>query len=135
MRKEKKATESKKRAKTKQVKSDSKGTLLITVEIKNHNDKNGGHPHIIVDNIDDKHVSVGLTHDKKKGKNHPNYPLQKNPLNENKPSYMRRQDTVAPKKKYTGSRTGEMTSKDYTQAKAYGEKAKEKYIEKKHKKK
>ena len=77
MRKEKKATESKKRAKTKQVKSDSKGTLLITVEIKNHNDKNGGHPHIIVDNIDDKHVSVGLTHDKKKGKNHPNYPLQK----------------------------------------------------------
>ena len=48
----------------------------IPVRIKTHNDRNGGHPHIIVDDIDDKHVSVGLTHDKYKGKNHKNYTLE-----------------------------------------------------------
>lgn len=42
-------------------KSTKKAKTDIPVTIKTHKDKNGGHPHIIVDNIDDKHVSVGLS--------------------------------------------------------------------------
>ena len=50
---------------------------LIQVIIKTHNDTKGGHPHIIVDNVDNKHVSVGLSTKPKKGKNSPNYKLEK----------------------------------------------------------
>lgn len=73
---------------------------LIQVIIKTHNDTKGGHPHIIVDNVDNKHVSVGLSTKPKKGKNSPNYKLEKSPLNDGKQSFMRRQGTVAPKGEY-----------------------------------
>lgn len=108
---------------------------LVLVTIKKHNDRKGGHPHIILGDIDDKHISVGITHDKKKGKNLPNYAMERNPLGGSKPSYMHRQGTVDSKKSYYGSRLGEITEKDYNKAKEYGEKAKKKYIVKKHEKK
>lgn len=78
-------------------KSTKKAKTDIPVTIKTHKDKNGGHPHIIVDNIDDKHVSVGLSTSKTKGKGSKNYRMEKSPLNDGKESYMRRQGTVAPK--------------------------------------
>lgn len=107
----------------------------IPVTIKNHKDKKGGHPHVIVDNIDDKHVSVGLTTKAKKGKNATNYALEKSPLNDGKKAFMRRQGTVAPKKDYEKPRKGTMTEKDYERVKLYGDRAKQKYIADKNKKK
>jgi len=104
----------------------------IIVAIKTHNDKKGGHPHIIIEDIDDNHISVGLSTQPKKGKNGGlNYKMGKNPLNNGKQSYMRRQGTVAPKSEYTGKRNGSLTPKDYKQAKIYGERAKQKYLNKK----
>lgn len=108
---------------------------LVPVTIKRHYDSNGNHPHVIIDNIDDCHVSVGLTRDKKKGKNSPNFGLEVNPLGGAEQSYMRRQGTVAPVNTYYGQRKGDMTEKDYSKAKEYGAKAKAKYIDKKNKKK
>lgn len=119
-------------------KEAEKAQSLVTVSIKTHKDKNGGHPHVIVDNIDQNHVSVGLSTKKKKGQGKnsgTNYTLEKSPLNDGKNSYMRRQGTVAPTGEYENPRTGTMTSKDYAQAQVYDERAKEKYIEKKNKKK
>lgn len=108
----------------------------VPVTIKTHTDKKGGHPHVILEDIEDKHVSVGLTSSPKKGKNNPNYKLKKSPLDDGKISYMHRQGTVAPKKEYKRPRKGSMATDDYKQAKKYGEAAKRKYIEKKgHKKK
>lgn len=113
-----------------------KNNGYVYITIKKHNDKNGGHPHIIMDDIGNKHVSIGLSTKPKKGKNHPNYPLEKSPLNDGKNSYMRRQGTIAPKTEYEGPRKGSITSKDYEQAKVYAERAKQKYLaEKKDKKK
>ena len=102
----------------------------VSVTIKRHRDKNGGHPHVIVDNVDDKHVSVGLSTKNKKGKNSnsTNYSLSRSPLSDGKHSYMRRQGTVAPKKEYDKERQGLMTSVDYQKAKEYGNKAKQKYL-------
>ncbi len=60
----------------------------VPVQIKTHKDSKGGHPHIIVDSIDDCHVSVGVTHDNKKGKNATNYAMDKNILGGKKRSYM-----------------------------------------------
>lgn len=107
----------------------------IAVNIKTHTDRKGGHPHVILEDIEDKHVSVGLTSSPKKGKNNTNYKLEKSPLNDGKTSYMHRQGTVAPKKEYKRPQKGTMTPGDYAQAKKYGETAKQKYIEKKNKKK
>lgn len=104
---------------------------LIQVIIKTHNDTKGGHPHIIVDNVDNKHVSVGLSTKPTKGKGSKNYRLEKSPLNDGKQSFMRRQGTVAPKGEYSGKRNGSLTPKDYAQAKIYGERAKQKYLNKK----
>ncbi len=112
----------------------NKSDGLIPVRIKTHKDNKGGHPHIIVDDVDDKHVSVGITHDKKKGKNSPNYPMERNPLGGKDKSYMHRQGTVDNKKSYRGERQGKITPKDFAKAKEYGDKAKRKYIEKKTKK-
>ena len=98
------------------------------VLIKKHKDKKGGHFHVILEDIDDCHVSVGLTTKPKKGKNSPNYKLQKSPLNDGKTSYMRRQGLVAPKTEYIESRSGSMTQHDYERAQLYGTKAKKKYI-------
>lgn len=109
---------------------------FIIVRIKNHKDYNGGHPHAIMDDIDDKHVSVGFTTQKKKGKNGgTNYAMEKSPLNNRKQSYMRRQAIVAPTKEYENPRQGTMTQKDYERAKQYAEKAKQKYIDRKNDKK
>ena len=103
---------------------------LITVEIKDHKDVNGGHPHVIVDSIDDRHVSVGLTTKKKKGKNSPNYALEISPLGDGKQSYARRQAIVAPRKEYEKPRKGKMTPKDHERITEYGQRAKQKYIKK-----
>ncbi len=105
------------------------------VQIKTHSDKNGGHPHVILENFRDgrkeMHVSVGLSTKKRKGNGSTNYALEKSPLNDGKNSYMRRQGTVDIKESYKRPRWGSMTSKDYTQAKVYGVKAKRKYFGKK----
>lgn len=44
---------------------------------------------------------------------------------------MRRQGMVAPFSEYEKQRTGTMTPKDYSQAKIYGNRAKEKYLKNK----
>ncbi len=111
-------------------KAEKKKESLISVLIKTHKDKNDGHPHVIMDNIDKNHVSVGLSTQKKKGKGKKsgnNYPLHKSPLEDGKHSYMRRQGTVAPVAEYENSRRGTMTSDDYSQAKIYADRAKQKY--------
>lgn len=113
----------------------SRGNKLIPVHIKNHKDKKGGHPHVIMEDIDNKHVSVGLTHDKKKGKNGTNYALEHNPLGGDRQSYIHRQGTVATKDSYYGNRQGAMTPKDYARAKEYGNRAKQKYLDSKKDKK
>ncbi len=109
---------------------------LVPVTIKDHSDSNGGHPHAIMDNIDNCHVSVGLSTKKTKGKNGGNnYTMEKSPLNNGKASYMRRQAVVRPTREYSNQRQGTMTKKDHAQAKKYADKAKQKYIAKKNKKK
>ena len=75
---------------------------LIPVRIKRHRDKNGGHHHIIVEDFDNKHVSVGLTTRKTKGENstRKNYKCEVNPLGGSGESYLRRQGMVARKQEY-----------------------------------
>lgn len=102
--------------------------ILIPVVIKDHRDRNGGHHHVIVDDIEDKHVSVGLTQDSKKGKNATNYSCQVSPLGDGKHSYMRRQAQVAPKSEYYNPRQGRMEKSDYERAQIYGERANQKYL-------
>ncbi len=113
-----------------------KRTKLVPVKIKTHKDKNGGHYHVIMDDVDDKHVSVGLSTKKTKGKNGgKNYAMEKSPLDDGKVSYMRRQGTVDSKKNYRSEKKGTMTPNDYQQAQTYGDRAKQKYLrEKEHKK-
>ena len=94
-------------------------------------DKKGGHRHIILDSIDDKHVSIGLTSKNNKGKGSTNYACETDILGTGKKSYMRRQATVKPKKKYSDPIIKFMSKKDYTRALVYGNRAKEKYINKK----
>lgn len=109
---------------------------FIPVRIKTHNDKNGGHPHVIMENLGDNHVSVGLSTKPTKGKGSKNYRMEKSPFDDGKQSYMRRQGTVDPKNEYSGQRKGTLTPKDYAQAKVYGDRAKQKYLDgKKDKKK
>lgn len=100
----------------------------VPVMIKTHHDKKGGHPHIIVDNVEDKHVSVGLSTKPTKGKGSKNYRMEKSPFDDGKQSYMRRQGTIATKSEYAGQRKGTLTPKDYAQAKIYGDRAKQKYL-------
>ena len=108
----------------------------ISVLIKDHHDSNAGHPHVIVEDFEgDKHVSVGLTTQKLKGKNATNYKLEKDPLGEVEESYMRRQGTVDLQKNYSNSRKGKLTKKDYERALLYGQRAKEKYLKKRQEKK
>ena len=120
-----------KKKKKKTVVSNSK---LVTVVIKDHKDVKGGHPHIIMDDVDDKHVSVGLSTKPKKGKNSPNYKLEVSPLGDGKTSYARRQGTVDKKQNYNRKREGKMTKVDHDRVKEYGKRAKEKYLEKSTKK-
>lgn len=102
--------------------------------VKDYRDKKGGHPHVILEDMDNKHVSVGLTQDKYKGRNATNYECQISPLGDNKHSYMRRQAQVEPKKDYYNPRNGKMDMGDYNRANIYGERAKEKYLQKGQKK-
>ena len=114
------------------------GNGLVPVRIKKHRDKNGGHHHIIVEDIDNKHVSVGLTTKKTKGKNskHKNYKCEVNPLGGKETSYMRTQGTVARKQEYDKQeKKGAMAPKDYEKAQEYADKAKRKYLEQKNAKK
>ncbi len=111
--------------------NDDVALEIVVVPLKRHKDKNDSHYHVIVDNIDENHVSVGFTTKPKKGKNSPNYKLEKSPLDDGKTSFMRRQGTVAPKGEYKNPRKGTMTSKDYSQAQVYAERAKQKYLSKK----
>ena len=104
----------------------------VTVEIRTHKDAQGGHPHIIVDSVDDNHVSVGLTHDKYKGKGHTNITLTVNPLGKPDITYMHRQGTVYSKKSYKEQpQKGIMTKNDNEKAKNIGARAKQKYLNKK----
>ena len=109
---------------------------LMTLTIKFKDDKKGGHNHIIVDNVGDNHVSVGLTTKPKKGKNSTNKELTVSPipLKKGKKSFMRRQGTVAPKKTYRNPRKGKMAKQDYDLAKEYGARAKQKHLAKNSKK-
>lgn len=100
----------------------------VPVLIKDHGDKKGGHPHVIVDNVDDKHVSVGITSDQFKGKNHPNIKLEADPLGKQKLSYIKRQGTVDNVKAYKNPRSGMMTVNDHEKAQQIGAKAKAKYL-------
>ena len=112
--------------------------VLLPVDIKRHGDSNGGHFNAILEDFEDKHVSVGLTTKATKGahSSRKNYKCEVNPLGGKEQSYMRRQGMVAPKKEYEPiARKGYMSQKDLAQAKIYGEKAKQKYIEKRQQKK
>lgn len=111
--------------------AEAKKRELQQVTIKTHADKKGGHPHIIIDDIGDKHVSVGLTSDAYKGKGHRNIKLQRNPLGGNKPSYMKRQGTVDRTSAYSDTRSGRMVKHDHEKAKQIGEKTKKKYLKNK----
>ena len=105
----------------------------VEVLIKTHRDKKGGHPHVIMETFENKHVSVGLSSSPTKGKGSKNYRMEKSPFNDGKTSYMRRQGTVDYKTEYENPRRGSITKKDHDQAKLYGERAKKKYFCKKKK--
>ena len=110
----------------------------VPVTVKKHRDKNGSHNHVILGNIGNNHVSVGLTTQAKKGRNSTNYRLEKDTLDigqkgykPKKVTYMRRQGTVAKKTDYFQERKGSMVKKDYKKAMEYGNTAKEKFLQKK----
>ena len=101
--------------------------------LKFHHDKNGGHHHVILENVKDKHVSVGLTSKSKKRHNSTNYKCETDVLGNGKMSFLRRQGTVDSMTNYDSPRSAKMTEKDYAQAKMYGERAKQKYLNKRKK--
>ena len=96
--------------------------------LKRHRDTQGNHNHVILEDIDDKHVSVGTTTRAKKGKNSPNYKCENDIIGNGEQSYLRRQGIVDFKTNYSDPKQGRMTIKDYAQAKIYGQRAKEKYL-------
>lgn len=135
-----KKTSGKSKAKKKSTKSTKGGKskppktgeyVVVPVNIKDHYDKKGGHPHVIIEDIENKHVSVGLTSDLKKGKNATNYTCHVNPLGGTDTSYMHRQGTVDLKTNYKNLREGNMEENDFKRAQVYGQRAKEKYLNKK----
>ena len=111
---------------------------IVPVTVKKHRDNKGNHNHVILGSVGNKHVSVGLTTQAKKGKNSTNYRLQKDTLDVGQkgykpknPTFMRRQGTVDDKTNYHRELKGSMTKKDYNKAVEYGNKAKEKFVQKK----
>lgn len=118
----------------KRTETDKKQIPLISVTLKRHRDNQGNHHHVILEDIDDKHVSVGTTTKAKKGKNSTNYGCENDVVGNGKRSYLRRQGIVDSRDKYFDQKVGRMTEKDYAQAKIYGERAKEKYLSQKKKK-
>lgn len=108
-------------------------TSFVSVLLKRHRDTQGNHNHVILEDIDDKHVSVGTTTRAKKGKNSPNYKCENDIIGNGEQSYLRRQGIVDFKTNYSDPKQGRMTIKDYAQAKIYGQRAKEKYLAQKKK--
>ncbi|MBQ4071968.1 MAG: hypothetical protein IJD51_06135 [Clostridia bacterium] len=107
---------------------------MVPVIIKRHRDKNNGHRHIILENIDDRHVSICITSDPKKGRTSTNYKCQTDILGSGKLSYLRRQGYVEPIADYFGPKKRKMAQTDYLRAKVYGERAKQRYLISKKKK-
>ncbi len=109
---------------------------LVPVKVKKHRDKNGAHNHVILGDIDNNHISVGLSTKSKKGKKGGNnFPLKKDTLDVGQkgykpqnPTYMRRQATVDNQNNYYRSLKGSMVKEDYQQAMVYGNRAKAKYL-------
>ena len=131
--KETRATQKTQQSKPK--KKYEKPLISRPVRVKKHKDSNDGHHHIIVEDFEDKHVSVGLTIKTKKGRNAPNYKCEINPLGGTKTSYMRRQGTVAPQSEYDSKEeVGKLTLNDYERAQEYGKRAKQKHLDKETKK-
>lgn len=97
---------------------------LITVSLKFHPDSNGGHHHIIVENLGDSHVSVGLTTSKKFDKKHNNIPLEHSPLSNGKPSFILKKGTVDKKRNYNSPKQGQITQNDAVKVKNVADKAK-----------
>ena len=106
---------------------------LVTVNLKFHPDSNGGHHHIIVENLGDKHVSVGVTRDNKYDKKHNNVPLDHSPLSNGQKSYALRKGTVDEKKNYNSPKQGEITTEDAAKVKKIADKAKAKELKKNNK--
>lgn len=108
-------------------------TSFVSVLLKRHRDTQGNHHHVILEDIEDKHVSVGTTTKSKKGKNSTNYGCDNDIVGTGQRSYLRRQGIVDFKTNYSDPKQGRMTIKDYAQAKIYGQRAKEKYLAQKKK--
>lgn len=123
----KKSTGTNNKSKTSKKSTKKEALVLVPVVIKTHYDAKGGHPHVIVADVNQNHVSVGLTTDPYKGKNHKNYKLKVNPLGGSEQSYMRRQGTVDSKKRYKDARRGVMEKNDKAKAVQYGKKAQTKH--------
>lgn len=111
----------------------SKSESTFSVPLKRHGDKKGGHWHVILETFSGHHVSVGTTSKKKKGKKAKgtNYLCDNDILGNGETSYLRRQGTVDKVKKYHDNAIGKMSLKDYQQAKIYGARAREKFLQKK----
>ena len=103
---------------------------LITVDLKFHPDSNGGHHHIIVEDLGDNHVSVGLTTNPKYDTKHKNVPLEHSPLSNQKQSYASRKGTVDKKNNYNSPKQGQITKTDKTKVTQIADKAKAKAIKK-----
>ena len=115
------------------VKTNQDGT--VTIDIRQHHDGKGGHPHVMTGQVDNKLVSVGLTHDPKKSKNSANRKLTVNPLGKQEPSYMQRKATIDKPSSYGKEvRKGQLSNSDAKYAKKITKKAIEKYNAKKEKK-
>ena len=105
---------------------------IVHIKIKKHNDKKKGHYHGILEDIDGKHLSIGFTRDKFKGKNHPNRALKYDPMERGQTVFMKRQATIDDVKNYKPKiYSGIMFYQDYDKAKEYGQRAKENYYKKK----
>ena len=86
------------------------------ITIRKHKDKNGGHYHVIGEELVNDYISVGLTTQSTKGSNskHKNYKLEYDPLGTNKKSYLRKQGIIDKKINYSKeTRKGSLSDKDY----------------------
>lgn len=86
------------------------------VIIRKHKDNNGGHYHVIGEEIINDYISVGLTTQPTKGSKskHKNYKLEYDPLGTNKNSYLRRQGIIDKKINYSKEvKKGSLSNKDY----------------------
>lgn len=108
----------------KKKKSDVGSDGLVKVEIREHKDSKGGHPHIITHESKGRYASVGLTRQPKRGntkKAGRNKKLD-TPVGEAKESYMRRGGIVASKTEYGKPSKVKMTQGNHKLANYYGQK-------------